>query len=111
MNEPIWGLIRTNYPPSIEVFTRDYKQATVLVQRDNLWFELHSIREVDGMWLMTYEDGTERLARPDAPFDWVPISTGVGEPTGSERPDPPCSGPGFAHAPHGECPGYGTDRT
>lgn len=107
MSEPIWGLIRTNYPASIEVFTRDFKHATVLVQRDNLWFELHSIREIDGMWLMTYEDSTERLARPDAPFDWVPIHIEAE----TTQPDPPCSGPGFAHAPHGECPGYGTDRT
>jgi hypothetical protein len=27
------------------------------------------------------------------------------------RRDPPCSGPGYAHAPHGDCPGYATDRT
>lgn len=25
--------------------------------------------------------------------------------------DPPCSGPGYAHEAHGNCPGYGTDRT
>lgn len=23
----------------------------------------------------------------------------------------PCSGVGYAHAPHGACPGYGSDRT
>lgn len=28
-----------------------------------------------------------------------------------QGPDPQCSGPGYAHAPHGECTGYGTDRT
>lgn len=27
------------------------------------------------------------------------------------NPDPQCSGPGYAHAPHGNCMGYGTDRT
>lgn len=27
------------------------------------------------------------------------------------RTDPPCTGPGFAHAAHGECPGYAYDRT
>lgn len=32
--------------------------------------------------------------------------------TSAEPPeDPPCSGPGYAHAPHGRCPGYTTDRT
>lgn len=25
--------------------------------------------------------------------------------------DPPCTGPGFSHAPHGRCSGYSTDRT
>lgn len=28
-----------------------------------------------------------------------------------EENSPPCSGPGFAHGPHGGCPGYSTDRT
>lgn len=27
------------------------------------------------------------------------------------KPDPQCSGPGYAHAPHGDCLGYATDRT
>lgn len=27
------------------------------------------------------------------------------------RRDPPCSGSGYAHAPHGDCPGYAMDRT
>jgi hypothetical protein len=27
------------------------------------------------------------------------------------KQDPPCSGPGYAHKAHGNCPGYGTDRT
>ena len=27
------------------------------------------------------------------------------------EPDPPCTGSGFSHGPHGDCPGYGTDRT
>lgn len=27
------------------------------------------------------------------------------------EPDPQCSGPGYAHPPHGNCMGYGTDRT
>jgi hypothetical protein len=25
--------------------------------------------------------------------------------------DPPCSGPGYAHPPHGDCSGYAFDRT
>lgn len=25
--------------------------------------------------------------------------------------DPQCTGPGYAHKPHGNCMGYGTDRT
>lgn len=29
----------------------------------------------------------------------------------ARKPDPPCEGPGYAHKPHGDCPGYGTDRT
>ena len=27
------------------------------------------------------------------------------------KPDPPCSGSGYAHKPHGDCPGYTYDRT
>lgn len=27
------------------------------------------------------------------------------------EPDPPCTGSGYAHKPHGNCPGYSTDRT
>lgn len=27
------------------------------------------------------------------------------------KPDPPCSGSGFAHRAHGDCPGYTYDRT
>jgi hypothetical protein len=27
------------------------------------------------------------------------------------RTDPPCSGPGFSHRAHGDCPGYAYDRT
>lgn len=28
-----------------------------------------------------------------------------------QKPDPPCDGSGYAHKPHGECPGYTYDRT
>lgn len=28
-----------------------------------------------------------------------------------ENQNHPCSGVGYAHGPHGKCPGYGTDRT
>jgi hypothetical protein len=27
------------------------------------------------------------------------------------KQDQPCSGPGYAHKPHGACPGYAYDRT
>lgn len=29
----------------------------------------------------------------------------------SSKQDPQCTGPGFAHPPHGNCLGYSTDRT
>jgi hypothetical protein len=31
--------------------------------------------------------------------------------TKPKTPDPPCTGSGYAHKPHGNCPGYSTDRT
>lgn len=43
---------------------------------------------------------------------WERIGSKAGELRRAlERFDPPCSGPGFAHEPHGACPGYATDRT
>lgn len=43
---------------------------------------------------------------------WERIGSKAGElKRALERFDPPCSGSGFAHAPHGSCPGYSTDRT
>ncbi len=59
----------------------------------------------------------ERMGYPDSAGPRSPADTSdVGQDRvlrqrSETRPDPQCSGPGYAHAPHGNCTGYGTDRT
>jgi len=35
-------------------------------------------------------------------FGWVKVG---------HKDDPPCTGSGYSHKPHGKCTGYSTDRT
>lgn len=43
---------------------------------------------------------------------WRPCTIGLCErPDHDHANDPACSGAGYAHAPHGNCSGYSTDRT
>jgi hypothetical protein len=76
----------------------DYDKTTVEVTRK----ELDALRK-----------DSEFLARlRDAGVDnWEGYDQAFGSPEEGENDDPPCSGSGYAHKPHGRCPGYTYDRT